>query len=44
MAVLARTEDPAKPSRVLRWASLAVLLGVWFDLIAGLLVVSARSV
>ncbi len=44
MAVLARTEDPAKPSRVLRWASFAVLIGVWFDLVVGLLVVSTRSV
>ena len=42
--VLSRTEDPARPSRALLGCAAAVALGVWLNLLAGLVVVSVRSV
>lgn len=42
--VLSRTEDPAKPGRALLGCSAAMALGVWFNLVSGLVVASMRSV
>lgn len=42
--VLSRTEDPARPSRALLGCAAVVALGVWFNVVSGLLVASMRSV
>ena len=42
--VLARAEDPARPSRALLGSAAALALGVWFNLVAGLVVASVRAV
>jgi hypothetical protein len=42
--VLSRAEDPARPSRALLGCAAVVALGVWFNLVSGLLVVSVRAV
>ena len=44
MVVLSRAEEPAKPSRALLGCAAAVALGVWFNVVSGLLVGSMRSV
>ncbi|MDB4930760.1 MAG: hypothetical protein JWM10_3244 [Myxococcaceae bacterium] len=42
--VLSREEDPARPSRALLGCAAVVALGVWFNLVSGLLVASVRAV
>lgn len=42
--VLSRTEDPSRPSRALLGCAAAVALGVWFNLVSGIVVASVRSV
>jgi hypothetical protein len=42
--VLSRTEDPARPSRALLACAAVAALGVWFNLVSGLLVASVRAV
>ena len=44
LVVLSRAEDPAKPSRALLGCAAAVALGVWFNVVAGILVASVRAV
>ena len=43
-AVLSRAEDPARPSRALLACAALLALGVWANLVAGLVVASVRAV
>jgi hypothetical protein len=42
--VLSRAEEAARPSRALLGCAAAIALGVWFNLVSGILVASVRSV